>query len=247
MNRRDFLALSGTLSLGAILAPNLLFGQTTTYTKNELLGKGKIPLTGKAYRLRKEAGDAFVKMRLHALKDGINMYSLSSFRSYDKQNGIWTRKYNRYTKQGLRPIKAIEKIVQYSTIPGTSRHHWGTDLDIIDKSKAIPKDPLLARHYLEGGRYHNMYKWLQENANDFGFYEVYTNNHQDRKGFHFEPWHYSYKPLAQPMLKEFLNLDLKQELENAKLIGAKHFTEEFIKNYIEHNIKGINPVLLPLK
>ena len=27
---------------------------------------------------------------------------------------------------------AIDKIIEYSTLPGTSRHHWGTDIDIID-------------------------------------------------------------------------------------------------------------------
>jgi LAS superfamily LD-carboxypeptidase LdcB len=208
------------------------------------MGKGRIPLSGKAYRLRKEAGDAFVKMRAEALKVGINMYSQSSFRSYDRQNGIWTRKYNRFVGQGLQPKAAINKIIEYSTIPGTSRHHWGTDLDIIDKSKPIPADPLLARHSQKGGVYAKMYDWLQEHAETFGFYEVYTNDHDTRKGFHYEPWHYSYKPLSQEMLKQYLKIDLKSELKKYHLKGIEHFSDEFLEKYIKENVKGINPSLL---
>ena len=32
----------------------------------------------------------------------------------------------------LEPKKAISEIIRFSTVPGTSRHHWGTDIDIID-------------------------------------------------------------------------------------------------------------------
>ena len=208
------------------------------------MGKGEISLVGTSCLLRKEAAEAFRKMCVEAKKSGISIHSQSSFRSFDKQNEIWTRKYQRFTGQGLSSVQAIEKIIEYSTIPGTSRHHWGTDLDIIDSSKPLPKDPLLASHFQKGGVYEKLYTWLNTNANRFGFYEVYTNNHASRKGFHYEPWHYSYKPLSQEMLQEYLKIDIKTELKKYKLVGIEHFSESFLERYITENIKGINRELL---
>lgn len=213
------------------------------YPIDELLGRTEPPFFGEGFRLRKKAADAFIEMQAAALQKGIDMYSQSSYRSYSSQEGIWTRKYNAFTKGGMAPIKSIEKIIEYSTIPGTSRHHWGTDLDITDKNKPTPSDPLLAKHFEKGGVYESMKKWLNENAEAFGFYEVYTNA-PDRKGFKYEPWHFSYKPLSQVMLKEYKEIDLKALLQQMKLIGSEHFTDDFVGKYRKENVFDINKELL---
>jgi len=80
-------------------------------------------------------------------------------------------------------------------------------------------------------------------ANSFGFYLVYTDR-VDRKGFKYEPWHYTYAPQSIPMLKAYRKLDIASELKKAKLLGSEFITETFIEQYINENILDINPQLL---
>ena len=206
MNRREF---TKSVSLGAMGFTMTNFIYPNKFPIDELLGRKEPALFGNEYRLRKEASDAFAKMQADALQEGLQIYSVSSYRSYDRQERIWNEKYDRFTGQGLSPIKAIEKIIEYSTIPGTSRHHWGTDMDIIDKSVPVPEDSLLEKHFKPGGCYEPLKKWLDKHVNEYGFYEVYTDT-PGRKGFNYEPWHFSYKPLSQPMLQEYKEIDLKK-------------------------------------
>ena len=240
MNRREF---TKTVSLGILGFSLISCNVPGVYPVEELLGRTDPPLFGAGYRLRKDAADAFKEMRSSALQKGIDIYSQSSYRGYASQEGIWTRKYSAFTKGGLAPIKAIEKIIEYSTIPGTSRHHWGTDLDITDKNQPTPSDPLLARHFEKGGCYEVLKNWLNENAETFGFYEVYTNT-PGRRGFKYEPWHFSYKPLSQVMLKEYKEIDLKALLQHINLPGSEHFTDEFVAKYRSENVLDINVKLL---
>jgi len=241
MNRRLFLYTS-TLSLLSLSKDLWAYDLQSAYTLEELTGKKRPPLFGKGFNLRKEVAHAFEQMQQEARKEGIRLYSVSSYRSFDRQKAIWNAKYRKYTLQGLAPLQAIEKIIQYSTIPGTSRHHWGTDLDIIDLSRKTPHDPLDEKHFI-GGTYDTLYRWLQKNASRFGFYETYTNNAQ-RKGFNFEPWHYSYADTAKKMMTEFLKIDLQEFLKNTDVLGGGLFTEELILKYRNENILGINDLLI---
>lgn len=240
MNRRTFVKQTALAAGTLMFLPSFVMDEA--YSKQELMGRIRPELLGDNFNLRRAAANAFEKMRQDAAKEGITIYSASSYRSYEHQNRIWTRKYKKYIGQGLSPMASIKKIVRYSTIPGTSRHHWGTDLDMIDLSKPTPADALLAANYQKGGVYEALGDWLLKNANGYGFYEAYTNN-SNRKGFEYEPWHYSYAPIAKPMLKDYLKLNIKEELLGAGLLGADSFTSEFIDQYINENIKGIHPFL----
>lgn len=242
MKRKTFIYNTGMVGLAVLLQPSLIFAQSHHFSAKELTGVVRPELFGKGFNLRKEAAEAFTKMMNAARKEGIKMYSVSSYRSFDHQNRIWEKKYNRYKNQGLNDQQVFDKIVEYSTIPGTSRHHWGTDLDIIDLNRPTPSDPLLADHF-ENGIYNQLHQWLVQHASEYGFYQAYTNV-EERKGFAYEPWHYSYKPLAVPMLKAMNALDLKNVLANLPVKGSDKFTKSFINRYIDKNINDINPVLL---
>ncbi len=243
MNRREFIALSTTAGALGLVSINKVFAEKVAYPTDELLGKEHPQLFGTGFRLRKRAAEAFADMQSAAAKQGITIYSQSSFRDYNHQNRIWVRKFERYRNQGLSGMAIIEKIIRYSTIPGTSRHHWGTDLDVVDHAKPRQSDPLLARHFNAGGVFEELGEWLRKNAVSYGFYEVYTND-PVRKGFAYEPWHLSFAEMAKPMLKDFLNIDLKKELQVSKLLGSEYFTDSFVDRYIRENMKGINRVLL---
>ena len=143
----------------------------------------------------------------------------------------------------MEPLAAIDKIIEYSTIPGTSRHHWGTDVDLIDASKPAEGDVLDPDKFLEGGPFADFLQWMQARSQDFGFYLVYTNNAK-RRGFKYEPWHYSYAPLSIPMLSQYRGINLVKLMEKEDFLGAEHFTTGFLRTYFTDNILDINPDLL---
>ncbi len=242
MNRRSFIKNTAGATILAT-TPSLWSFSAQPFSYEDLIGKGTPNLLGDSYKLRKEAHAAFLKLKAAALQDNIEIKVVSSYRNYAHQNRIWERKYKRFTEQGLSPTAAIKKIVEYSTIPGTSRHHWGTDLDIIDANGDQSGDVLVPEKFHGNGPFCKLKDWMDEHANGFGFYLVYTDL-PNRMGFKYEPWHYSYAPLSIPMLKEYRKLDVKKMLQTEKLMGSEHFTEKFIHSYIKDNILDINPTLL---
>lgn len=244
MKRRQFIKSTFASGLALSVIPQLAFQPNATeISLDELIGKGNPQLYGENYLLREEVHNAFVRLKAEALKSDIRIKVVSSYRSFDHQNRIWERKYNRYISKGLTPEESIHKIIEYSTIPGTSRHHWGTDIDIIDANVAQPSSVLQARHFRENGCFRKLKLWMNDNAQTHGFYLVYTDN-PNRKGFKYEPWHYSYKPLSSRFLSQLRNHSIKTITSNEHLLGNTFFTDKFISNYLQHNILDINPELL---
>ncbi len=215
------------------------------YPAEELIGKGNPSLVGEGTPLRKEVYEAFIKMKTAALQENIHIKIESGYRSFQRQKYIWESKYANYTQRGLAPEKAIQKIIEYSTIPGTSRHHWGTDMDIIDANASYKGDDTLnPENFVEGAPFYKLKKWLDHHADSFGFILVYTNE-PGRKGFNYEPWHYSYAPLSIPMLRAYQEqIHLKKILREEAVLGSEHFSDAFIEKYMKEHILGINPVLV---
>ncbi|WP_340202971.1 M15 family metallopeptidase [Ascidiimonas sp. W6] len=211
------------------------------FSNEELIGKGNPELFGEG-KLRKEAYTSFEKMKVAAAKDGFKIKIVSGYRNFERQKGIFERKFTRFTKQGMTGMEAIRKIIEYSTIPGTSRHHWGTDIDIIDDNATYSGDVLVPEKFHGDGPFCKFREWLEKHANSFGFYIVYTPE-SNRKGFKYEPWHYSYAPISKPMLKVYQKIDLIKVLHQEELKGASYFTDAFIKQYYQENILDINPEL----
>lgn len=244
MHRRSFIQKSSVSGLGLTLLPNLMFPSTTEYTVDELMGKAKLELFGKDVQLRKEAYEAFVNMKKAAYSDGIDLKVISSYRSFEHQARIWDRKYSNYVdEEGLTPLDAIDKIIEYSTIPGTSRHHWGTDVDLVDGYQKVDGDVLDSEKFEMGKPYESFKKWMDENSKKFDFYLVYTDDPK-RKGFKYEPWHFSYAPLSIPMLTQFRKKNILKLVSKEEIMGSDHFTTGLLRSYIQDNILDINQELL---
>jgi len=145
--------------------------------------------------LEKQTAISFKKMKSAAKKDGINLIIVSGARNYYSQKSIWERKFKNNQSKGLNPLENARKILRYSSMPSTSRHHWGTDIDINS----------LEPSYFESGQGKREYDWLVKNADRFGFCQVYTDfNNEDRdSGYQNEAWHWSYIPKANIYLKEY--------------------------------------------
>lgn len=182
-------------------------------------------------------------MQNDAKKEGVEIEIVSGYRSYEKQKSIWNNKYNKNFERRIFGIKNINRIIQYSTLPGTSRHHWGTDIDIIDK-RFIPKgDLLIEKNYTENGIYSELFSWMKKNSNKYGFYLVYDDS-PDRKGFKFEPWHYSYKPLSVIFLQRFIDRNLLFKItQDSSLLGREFINNSFLESYLKENLLDINKKL----
>nr|WP_288979154.1 M15 family metallopeptidase [uncultured Allomuricauda sp.] len=244
MKRRSFLKNTAASGMACALPPIFPYFAEPKYSTEELMGKADVQLFGEGINLREEAYNSFLEMKKAAYSDGFDIKMVSSFRDYYHQQRIWERKYLNYTQEsGMSPLDAIEKIIEYSTIPGTSRHHWGTDIDIIDGFPKASGDVLVPEKFEAGGPYEGFKLWLDENSTKYGFYLVYTDNPR-RRGFKYEPWHYSYAPISIPMLTAYRKLNILKLLQEESFLGSQHFTAGFIKTYIQDNILDINPVLL---
>ena len=141
--------------------------------------------------LQKEAYISFVKMYNAALKDGVSFVIKSATRNFDYQKGIWERKWKGETtlsngvnlgKSKLTNLEKAKMILEYSSMPGSSRHHWGTDIDLNAFNNA----------YFEEGEGAKVYNWLVKNASDYGFCRPYSAKGDQRPyGYNDEKWHWS--------------------------------------------------------
>ncbi|MBL4709921.1 MAG: M15 family metallopeptidase [Flavobacteriales bacterium] len=195
--------------------------------------------------IRRQVQAAINKMKNAAEERGIKIHLQSAHRDFSYQNKIWTKKFNRFTNGGDKTDVAIHRIIEYSTIPGTSRHHWGTEIDIIDANQELREgDKLQAKFFVEGQAYGALKNWMDEHANSFGFYLVYTNA-PGRKGFKYEPWHYSYAPLSKIYYKQYNEKfeEIKKVIQASKLKGHQHITDAFLDAYQKTHLMDINPEL----
>ncbi len=194
-------------------------------------------------QLTPKTADAFCAMQEAALQDGIDLQLVSAYRSFERQQYIWEDKYKRYTAEGMTPKDAIDRILQYSTIPGTSRHHWGTDIDITDNNAPKQKRVLVPEKFHNNGPFAPLRKWMEENANRFGFYLVYTND-VNRTGFSYEPWHYSYLPEAKHYQKQYDSRTAFAYFKSVGIYGSAYIDVDFWERYFTQFVIGVNKALL---
>ena len=185
------------------------FYSQSTVDLEIIIGKSQSNLVGDSIRLEVNTYKAFKKMEAAAKRDGIHLKIVSAYRGFERQKLIWNNKYEKFTNDfSLEPEKAISEIIRFSTVPGTSRHHWGTDIDIIDGNFPDEENVLVSEKFEKDGLFYKLKNWLDNNSENFGFYLTYTND-KNRKGFEFEPWHYSYKPVSVKYYRALIKTDLK--------------------------------------
>jgi LAS superfamily LD-carboxypeptidase LdcB len=208
----------------------------------------KATLTGQkdnsSNTLQADTQQALEKMQAAALKDGIKIVVASGYRSFDRQRQIWNRKYKRYQSQGLQPEAIFNKIVEYSTVPGTSRHHWGTDIDLIDGNADYSGSVLVTDKFHADGPFCKFKEWMENNSSTYGFELVYTFN-ANRTGFKYEPWHYSYAPVSKKYYSEYLKqMDFLKFLSSQNIMGMDKISDQRLLRYFDEHVKGINATLL---
>jgi len=145
--------------------------------------------------LRRETYEAFKTMSEAAQKDGVQLVIVSATRNFFQQKAIWERKWEAESAIAD-PADRAKKILLYSSMPGTSRHHWGTDMDLNN----------LNNEFFETGEGLKIYQWLTTHAHEYGFCQPYTSKEGGRTGYEEERWHWSYTPLSIEFLKSYKRL-----------------------------------------
>ncbi len=165
--------------------------------------------------LRKQAYAAFEDMYKAALKDGIKLKIVSATRPFHHQVSIWEAKWtgarlvdgkNLAANMPDKKARALE-ILKFSSMPGTSRHHWGTDIDLNNLN-----NPWFAQ-----GEGLKIYTWLKDNAMAYGFCQVYTPKGTARPyGYEEEKWHWTYLPISLSLTEQY-----KARLKDENIAGFK--------------------------
>jgi LAS superfamily LD-carboxypeptidase LdcB len=180
------------------------------FTLEQLTGRTREHLTELSdprCSLHNEVVQSFLAMRAAAAAEGLDLVAFSSFRDFDRQLAIWNGKYRgerpmqdragrKLDALGLPPTERVTAILWWSAMPGASRHHWGTDFDVMDLAALPPgyRIQVVPSEYLPGGPFHRLTTWLDANMQAYGFFRPYAT---DRGGVAPEPWHLSHAPLAR--------------------------------------------------
>ncbi|RJG49100.1 M15 family metallopeptidase [Motilimonas pumila] len=194
---------------------------------------------------------AFKQMQQAARKEGLNLTICSSFRSFERQQQIWNNKCSGSTPvlndanraldtSALTPRQLTAAILRWSALPGASRHHWGTDIDVYDPQLLTPgyRLQLVPAEYQTGGPLYPLACWLNQHMAKFGFYRPYD---QYRGGVAQEPWHLSYLPLAGKYQQAF-NIDVLDQCLNKSKIAHKAFIRHALPNLWQQYISNIAPL-----
>ena len=153
---------------------------------------------GRVAYLRTEAAEALELMAQAARDDGVRLTIISATRTFRQQRAIWNGKFSgsrhsvgrNLAREYPDSTERCQAILQYSSAPGTSRHHWGADVDLNSINPA----------YWRTGKGLVALKWLDHNAHKYGFFMAYPPDREH--GYRYEPWHWSYQPLARPLLRD---------------------------------------------
>lgn len=151
----------------------------------------------------------FKEARQLASEAGIALGIVSGYRSFESQLAIWNAKargervlLDQYCRpmefSGLDKKSLLFAILRWSALPGSSRHHWGCDIDVVDENvvSAGYQTRLTVDETVAGGAFFKLHRWLKTwiASGNLDFYRPF--NESFAQGVSPEPWHLSYSPLA---------------------------------------------------
>lgn len=118
---------------------------------------------------RREAADAPEEMQTAAAAEGLSLYVVSGYRSYQTQEAVYA---------GWVDLDGREQADTYSSRAGHSDHQTGYTFDLNSLEQSFAYTP-------EG-------IWLAEHCAEFGFIIRYPEGKEMYTGYIYEPWHVRY-------------------------------------------------------
>lgn len=195
-------ALATTLlegSMSAALPDKDISGDIYLVNRDHMISEDYVPdgrtvdVRGARQSMREDAAAALEEMFAAAKSEsGINLVSVSGYRSYSKQRAIYSRK--------LKSTGSAAKANLLVALPGASEHQLGLAMDLgtTESSKLISSFGKTKAGI-----------WVSENAHRFGFIVRYQQGYEDVTGYSYEPWHVRYvgRPHAQAVFDMGLPLE----------------------------------------
>jgi LAS superfamily LD-carboxypeptidase LdcB len=200
---------------------DILFGKTTEHL---------VPLAGTKFFIHRQMVMDFLRLQKDALAEGFDLQIASAFRDYSRQLKIWNMKASgerqllddreRPLEFGqLSPSEIVFAILRWSALPGCSRHHWGTDIDVFDgRTQTLEEVKLIPSETFGSGPAASLHEWLDlkmSRQEAYGFYRPYKT---DRGGISPERWHLSYYSLSRRYLESYTFSLFKKNLETSDIL-----------------------------
>ena len=228
---------STTLTASQNTGSDHLYGLDNSNINFELLGCG----------IHRDVIEPFQYLQQQATKEGFELAIASGYRDFERQLQIWNAKANGdravLSSDGkpldikqLDPWQQVQAILRWSALPGASRHHWGTDIDIYDRA-ATPEHyqpQLTTEETIGDGIFAPLHLWLdQHQAKKIqDFFRPYAF---DQGGIAPERWHLSYAPLAAKFQQAF-TLDHLIKIIEAQPLALKNTVLENIDTIFQYYI-----------
>ncbi len=184
--------------------------------------------------VHQDIAEPLIQLITKANEYGIGLEIASAHRTFKRQELIWNEKMS-----GVRPVldkhsnpidmsqldeeTKVKAILNWSAIPGLSRHHFGTDLDVYDQRAAQKNDyqlKLITPEYEAGGIFEKLADFLNEYLNDAScpFFRPYSVKGD---GIMPEPWHISFQSIAEKFTKQFNIHKAIEIIRTSDIIGKE--------------------------
>jgi len=217
---------------------DIILGKTTEHL---------VPVEGTKFFVHQQMLHDFLKLQQNAKKDGFDLQIASAFRDYDRQLKIWNAKAKGekpilddqerpldYAK--LSPNQIVFSILRWTALPGCSRHHWGSDIDIYDGNTQTAADVKLVPSECTGnGPAAKLHEWIDLQflqKNSCNFFRPYAT---DQGGTSPERWHLSYYPISRRVVDVYTFSFFKRSIQESDMMFKEVILEnaaEIFKRYI---------------
>ena len=210
-----------------------------------------LPIEELGIQLHPLTAQAFLALKAMAADDGIELEAVSAFRTFNTQREIWNAKY-----RGERPLydvdgvelehsvlnksELVTTILRWSALPGASRHHWGTDLDIIDRA-AVPEGyrvRLMKDEFASDGVFWKLGDWLDSRLSQTDFYRPYVVSGD---GIQSEPWHLSFAPVSVQALQSMTVSILEEALADSDVLGLDTISAQLPEIFSQYVLNVSDP------
>lgn len=131
------------------------------------------------HRLQPEAAAAYEELKAAAQAEGLGIWLVSAYRSYDYQRGLFLRKVSApYSDE------AIDERLKLVAIPGYSKHQTGYTIDLAEGN-------LIFGDFAQSASYAWLLKDNYLNAKKYGWIPSYPPD-ATKQGPNPEPWEFTY-------------------------------------------------------
>ena len=203
-------------------------------------------------QVHRDVVQPFLRLRDDARVAGFDLRIFSGFRDLDRQISIWNRKATGELAvldsravpldiERLNERELVYAILRWSALPGASRHHWGTDIDVYDENTRPDgyEIELVPEEVEAGGMFAPLHEWLDEKIAAGTAHSFFRPYDQDRQGVAPERWHLSHAHVAAPC-ERGLTVDILRATLSASDLKLKHTVLDHLEDIYERFVINTN-------